>query len=191
MAHFSSSCLQFGVHQHVSLSLILDDGSGSLPLPQTSSAGTKAPWNARDLNLSCHVTTHRIVLLDENNLVGGSIPLTLVRTAQPAGGPSFRSPKGSYKIELSTHAWGELTIVFRGPEVHPYSQSAKHRADTLDAILKALKRKAWNDKKRQATKEASRPSRAIAARKVGVDAILTQNKLRREYTEQTQYLILQ
>lgn len=130
------------------------------------------------MGLSCHVTTHRIVFLDEKDVVGGSIPLPLVQTSQPAGGPSFRSPRGSYKIEMSTHAWGELTIVFRGGENHSYTQSAKHRDDALDAIQRALKRKAWMDNERQAMKEALRPSNAIAARKVGVDAILTKNELR-------------
>ncbi|KAL7542034.1 hypothetical protein ACHAXR_011467 [Thalassiosira sp. AJA248-18] len=153
-------------------------GSGPLPLPTASAAGTTAPWNARDVNLSCHVTTHRIVLLDEKDVVGGSIPLPLVHMVQPAGGPSFRSPKGSYKVQMSTHAWGELTIVFRGGETSSYTQSAKHRDDALDAIRQSLKRKAWNDKERQVMKEALRPSKAIAARRVGVDAIFTQNELR-------------
>lgn len=153
-------------------------GSGALPKPNVSAAGATAPWNARDLDLSCHITTHRIVLLDEKELVGGSIPFPLVQTAQPAGGPSFRSPKGSYKIELSTHAWGELSLVFRGGESKSYTQSSKDRDDALSAIRRALNRKAWKDKERQAMKEALRPSRAIASRKVGVDAILTQNKLR-------------
>lgn len=121
-------------------------------------------------------------MLDEKDVVGGSIPLPLVQTAQAAGGPSFRSPRSSYKVELSTHAWGELTIVFRGGETSSYSQSAKHRDDALSAILRALKRKAWNEREREAMKEALRPSRAIASRKVGVDAIMTQNALRREYT---------
>lgn len=112
--------------------------------------------------------------------MGGSIPFPLVQTAQSAGGPSFRSPKGSYKIELSTLAWGELTVVFRGGESNSYSQSAKHRDEALGAIHRALNRKAWQDKERQAMKEALRPSRAIAARKVGVDAIMTQTALRRE-----------
>lgn len=134
-------------------------------------------WNERDLNLSCHITTHRIVLLDEKDVIGGSIPFPLVQMAQPAGGASFRSPRSSYKIELSTHAWGELTIVFRGGESSSYSQSAKHRDDTLDAIHRALKRKAWEDRERQVTREALRPSRAIAARRVGVDAIMTRNEL--------------
>jgi len=164
--------------RHILVLLLVDYGSGALSLPTTSSAGKSAPWNARDLDLSCYVTTHRIVLIDEKDVVGGSIPLPLVQTAQPAGGPSFRSPKGSYKLELSTHAWGELTIVFRGGETNSYSQSAKHRDDALDAIRRSLKRKAWQDKERQAMKEALRPSRAIASRKVGVDAILTQNALR-------------
>ncbi|KAL3768179.1 hypothetical protein ACHAW5_007913 [Stephanodiscus triporus] len=41
-----------------------------------------------------------------------------------------------------------------------------------------MQRKAWDDRERQATKEARRTSTAIAARKVGVDAILTKNALR-------------
>ncbi len=162
------------------LLLLLDHGSGPLPVQNKSDGGTLAPWNARDVELSCHVTTHRIVLLDEKDVVGGSIPFPLVQTAQAAGGPSFRSPRASYKVELSTHAWGELTIVFRGGETSSYTQSAKHRDDALSAIHTSLKRKAWADKERQAMKEALRPSKAIAARKVGVDAILTQNELRRE-----------
>ena len=92
---------------------------------------------------------------------------------------------------MSTLAWGELILVFRGGENNSYSQSAKHRDDTLDAIHQALKRKAWQDKERQAMKEALRPSRAIASRKVGVDAIFTKNALRHEYTDQTQHLTQQ
>ena len=145
------------------------------------SSNSGMSWSARDLELSCHVTTHRIVFLDEKEVLGGAIPLPLVQTAQPTGGPSFRSPMGSYKIELSTHAWGELTIAFRGGETSSYSQSPKkHRDDALSAMHKSLNRKAWADKERQAMKEALRPSKAIASRKVGVDAILTQNQLRRE-----------
>ena len=167
---------------HSFSSLISDYGTGALPLPQTPATGPTAPWNARDVGLVCHVTTHRLVLLDEKEVVGGSIPFPLVQTAQSAGGPSFRSPKGSYKVELSTHAWGELTIVFRGGETGSYTQSAKHRDEALDAIQRALTRKAWRSKEREAMKEALRPSTAIASRKVGVDAILTKNELRRECT---------
>lgn len=136
---------------------------------------------SRDVGLTITITTHRIILIDEHEKIGGSIPLPLVQTAQKAGGPSFSSPMGSYKIELSTHAWGDLTIVFRGGEDSSYRESIKHRDDTLDAIHTALKRKAWNDRERQVMKEQLRPSRAIAAKKVGVDAIMTQNALRREY----------
>ena len=181
----SVGCKLFAQQYMFLLLFPTDDGSGPLPLPQQADNKAKtaaSSWNARDLGLSCHVTTHRIVLLDEKDVVGGSIPFPLVQTAHAAGGPSFRSPRSSYKIELSTHAWGELTIVFRGGETNSYTQSAKHRDDALDAIHRALKRKAWNDRERQVMKEALRPSRAIAARKVGVDAIMTQNELRREYT---------
>lgn len=119
-------------------------------------------------------------MLDEKDVVGGSIPFPLVQTAHPAGGPSLRSPMGSYKIELSTHAWGELTIVFRGGEENSYKHSARHRDEALDAIHSALERKAWRDKERQVMREATRHSTAVAARRVGVDAIMTQNTLRRK-----------
>lgn len=158
-----------------------DEGSGTLPLTRTDDTVVALPWNAKDAELSCHVTTHRIVLIDERDVVGGSIPLPLVQTARPAGGPSFRSPRSSYKVELSTHAWGELTIVFRGGETCSYTDSSKHRDDALAAIQISMQRKAWNDKERQAMKEALRTSTAIAARRVGVDAILTKNALRGEY----------
>ncbi|KAL3799737.1 hypothetical protein HJC23_010387 [Cyclotella cryptica] len=158
------------------------EGSGPLPLPQTatSAAATTPPgsWSARDNNLTIHITTHRIVLIDERDVMGGSIPLPIVQTATPSGGPSFRSPRSSYKIELSTHAWGDLILVFRGGETNSYAQSAKDRDEAMAAIHRALTRKAWRDKERNAMKEALRPSTAIAARKVGVDAIMTKNQLR-------------
>mmetsp|Transcript_18364 Transcript_18364/g.28818 ORF Transcript_18364/g.28818 Transcript_18364/m.28818 type:complete len:472 (-) Transcript_18364:115-1530(-) len=154
------------------------EGSGPLPKPvDSSAAGFTDFWIAIDVNLSCHITTHRIVLVDEMEAIAGSIPHPLVQTAEGIGGPSFRSPKGSYKIELNTLAWGELLIVFRGGGRQPYSQSGKDRDAALNAIHRAMKRKAWKDRERQAEKEASRPSKTIAARRVGVDAIMTKNKL--------------
>jgi len=159
------------------------EGSGPLPRPSdTSSSSSPASrfsefWTAIDVNLSCHITTHRIVLLDENESIAGSIPYPLVQTAEANGGPSFRSPKASYKIELNTLAWGEFLIVFRGGDSHSYTQSGKDRDAALNAIHRAMKRKAWEDRERQAEKEAARPSKTIAARKVGVDAIVTKNEL--------------
>ena len=160
----------------------LDDGTEPLPLPPASSATAGAPgsWTPRDLACQLHITTHRIVLLDDAAMLGGAVPLALVHTAEPAGGPSFRSPRGSYKIALATLAWGALSLVFRGGEAGSYGQAAKDRGDALEAVRRALQRQAWNERERQASREASRPSRAIATRKVGVDAILTQSKLRRE-----------
>ena len=165
------------------------EGSGPLPKPivhTTSSSSAvdsttcrySETWTERDVNLSCHITTHRIVLLDEEEGIGGSIPYPLIQTAEGQGGPSFRSPKASYKIELNTLAWGELRLVFRGGESHSYSTSGKDRDAALNAINRAMKRKAWEDRQRQAVKEAARPSKTIAARKVGVDAIMTKNELR-------------
>ncbi len=158
----------------------IDNGSEALPLPTAANGAGLSPWNARDVNLSCHITTHRIVLLDEKYVIGGSIPLPLVQAAQKGGGPSLRSPRASYKIDLCTHAWGELAIAFRGGDASSYTQSAKDRDDALTAIERAMKRKAWQDKERNASKEENRPSNVIAARKVGVDAILTKNALRRK-----------
>lgn len=160
-----------------------DEGSGTLPLTMTDGGvGDALPWNAKDADLSCHVTTHRIVLIDERDVVGGSIPLPLVQSAQPAGGPSFLSLRSSYKVELSTHAWGDLTIVFRGGDACSYTESSRHRDDALAAIQTAMQRKAWDDRTRQVMKEALRTSTAIAARKVGVDAIMAKNALRGEST---------
>jgi ESCRT-II complex subunit VPS36 len=153
------------------------EGSSPLP-PPTGAAAHPGSWNARDNNLTIHITTHRIVFFDETDGIAGSIPLALVQTANPSGGPSFRSPRASYKIELSTHAWGDLIIVFRGGESSSYPQSSKDRDEAMSVIDRALTRKAWRDKERNAMKEALRPSTAIAARKVGVDAIMTKNQLR-------------
>ncbi|KAL7496592.1 hypothetical protein ACHAWT_009268 [Skeletonema menzelii] len=156
------------------------EGSGPLPKPvddEAAANGSSNAWTAVDVSLSCHITTHRIVLVDEKEAIAGSIPYPLVQSAEGRGGPSFRSPKASYKIELITLAWGELLIVFRGGERHPYSQSGKDRDAALNAINRAMKRKAWEERQRQAEKDASRPSNTIAARKVGVDAIMTKNKL--------------
>lgn len=104
--------------------------------------------------------------------------MALLQTINPSGGPSFRSPKASYKIELSTLAWGDLQIVFRGGESNSYAKSSKDRDEAYNAIDRAWKRKAWQTKERTAIKEALRPSTAIAARKVGVDAIMTKNEMR-------------
>ena len=153
------------------------EGSHPLPRPPENRTASES-WVARDEHLTIHITTHRIVLIDEINVMGGSIPLALVQTANPTGGPSFRSPKASYKIELSTHAWGDLLIVFRGGDNKSYTQSAKDRDEAYSSIDRAMKRKAWQAKERIAMKEALRPSTAVAARKVGVDAIMTKNKLR-------------
>lgn len=158
------------------------EGSGPLPIPvdTTSSLASNFSefWTARDLNLSCFITTHRIILLDEKEAIGGSIPFPLVLTAEAVGGPSFRSPKASYKIELNTLAWGELLLVFRGGESFSYTQSGKDRDEALNVIQRAMKRKAWNDREIQAMKEAARPSKTITARKVGVDFITKSNELR-------------
>lgn len=166
------------------------DGTGELPLMSEGDSGASAqvamtPWCANDVGLSCHVTTHRIVFIDDNDtghdgvvVIGGSIPLPLVETVRPTGGPSFRSPRSSYKIELHTHAWGILTIVFRGGESGSYTDSSKHRDDAVAAIRVSMQREAWKDRQRQAMKEALRTSNAIALKKVGVDAILTKNALR-------------
>lgn len=141
------------------------------------------PWCSNDAGLSFHVTTHSIVLIDDNDIenvvvIGGSIPLPLVESVRPTGGPSFRSPRSSYKIELHTHAWGVLTIVFRGGESGSYTDSSKDRDDAVAAIRVSMQREAWKDRQRQAMKEALRTSNAIASKKVGVDAILTKNALR-------------
>ncbi|KAL3797898.1 hypothetical protein ACHAWO_009771 [Cyclotella atomus] len=150
---------------------------GSSPLPRPSSIPPSSSWNAIHDQLTIHITTHRIVLIDESLSIGGSIPLPLVVSSTTVGGPSFRSPKASYKISLLTHAWGELLLVFRGYQ-NSYTKSQKDRAEAYNSIKRAMQRQAWRNVERSAIKEAFRPSTAIAARKVGVDAIMTRNELR-------------
>jgi hypothetical protein len=117
---------------------------GSCPLPRLLSDKTLSePWIERDNHLTIHITTHRIVLIDEKDVIAGSIPFALVQTVNPSGGPSFRSPKASYKIELSTHAWGDLILVFRGGENNSYTKSLKDRDESYNSIHRALNRKAW------------------------------------------------
>jgi ESCRT-II complex subunit VPS36 len=143
----------------------------------TNGAGGGAlSWNSRDAGLSCHVTNHRIVLIDERDstaIVGGSIPLPLVESFGPAGGPSIRSPFCSYKINLNTHQWGVLTIVFKGGETGSYSESRRHRDDVLAAIQTAMNRDAWNEKARQAAKEANRPSNQVDGMLPGLNRLET------------------
>lgn len=152
-------------------------------MANTNGAGGDAlPWNSRDWGLSCHVTTHRIVLIDERDaiaVVGGSILLAVVQSFEPAGGPSILSPFCSYKIDLNTHAWGKLTIVFRGGETGSYAESRQHRDDALAAIKIAMKREAWNKRERRAMNEAMRPSNQIE--EVGLDAIQKRMKLIGEF----------
>lgn len=154
-------------------------GVGELPRtnPATTADG-QTSWEPRDVNLSIHISTHRIILQDETSSLAGCIPLALVQTACEAGGSTLFSPRSSYKIELSTLAWGDLTLVFRGGEAKSYMQSAKDRDETLHAVLRAMKRKAWTERERQVAKEQSRASRAVASKRVGVDAIMRSNEMR-------------
>lgn len=156
------------------------EGEGKLPRTMDHPVTTdgQISWESRDLNLSIHISTHRIILQDETSSLAGCIPLALVQTACEAGGSTLFSPRSSYKIELSTLAWGDLTLVFRGGEAKSYMQSAKDRDETLRVVLRAMKRKAWTERERQVAKDQSRASRAVASKRVGVDAILRSNEMR-------------
>ena len=140
----------------------IDEGD-SIPLTSTNGAGGDTLlWNARDVGLSCHVTMHRIVLIDEWDaiaIIGGSILLALVQSPRPVGGPF-----SSYKIELLTYMSGELmklTIVF---------ESRQHR-DNVMAAIKSMNRKTWNKREWNVKMKAMLPSNQVDGSLAGLDAI--------------------
>lgn len=95
------------------------------------------------------------------------------------GGPSFRSPFSTYKISIRTLHLGELVIAYRGDESYSSaSKCKKDRDDAMASLQKSLSRKAWEERAKSHQRNAQSAVAQITARKVGVDAIMTKNKLR-------------
>ena len=160
------------------------------PMPKPTSMPTSGGWDSRDGGLSVSLTTHRLVLLpsisDDDDgrgmaalatLGGRFVHLSMIATAEAAGGPSFTSPMATYKIRLHTHAYGELYLVFRT------SNASSDRDDFVKSLNRALQRRAWEESARAAEKKKNSSVEVLAGRKVGVDAILTRNKLKHKEAE--------
>jgi len=146
-------------------------------------------WRDRRGGLLLQLTTHRVVLWkqqmqqqqqqnsdgddDQRQYRGGgqqqegrfvSLALVLSAAAETAW---FKSPK----VLLST-VMGDVLLVFKE------GQQQQHRDDFLEALDKALSRKEW-EKTPDASK-IQRTTKAMTSHKVGVDAILSKNKIRHQ-----------
>ena len=163
------------------------------PMPKPTSMPTSSGWDSRDGGLSITLTTHRLVLVpsisdndgddDGSGMValatlgGRFIHLSMIANAEATGGPSFTSPMATYKIRLDTHAYGELHLVFRT------SNAGSDRDNFAKSLNRSLQRRAWEESARAAEKKKSSSVEVLAGRKVGVDAILTRNKLKHKEAE--------
>ena len=163
------------------------------PMPKPTSMPTSSGWDSRDGGLSVSLTTHRLILVpsvsdddDDDDgrgmaalatLGGRFVHLSMIATAEATGGPSFTSPMATYKILLRTHAYGEVYLVFRT------SNASSDRDDFAKSLDRALHRRAWEESARAAEKKKNSSVEVLAGRKVGVDAILTRNKLKHKEAE--------
>ncbi|CAJ1932637.1 unnamed protein product [Cylindrotheca closterium] len=136
-------------------------------------------WKPRTENLTIVVTTHRLVLFDNHNSNNNNnnhhqarfIHLSNLHQCQRAGGPSMTSWNASYKLRLSTFQYGDLILAFKSA-----STSEKDRENTKDRIETSLQRRAWETATR--LQEKQKTNEQLAKRRVGVDHILTKNKMR-------------
>ena len=161
------------------------------PMSKPTHLPTSSGWDHRDDGLSCTLTTHRLVLVPSVDVSGGAeanlaalttlggrfIHLSAITSASATGGPSFASPLATYKIHLKTFSYGELYLIFRT------SNPSSDRDDFLKSLSKALKRRAWQESARAAERKKNSSVEVLSGRKVGVDAILTRNKLKHREAE--------
>jgi ESCRT-II complex subunit VPS36 len=128
-------------------------------------------WEARDVDLICTMTTHRMVFQTTSSETK-FLHLSNLHQAEKTGGATFRSWNASYKLLLNTYALGELILVFRG------SSPQKDRDDFLELLEKALQRRAWEAAARAQERKKTSQAAAVSKRKVGVDAIMAKSALR-------------
>jgi len=123
-----------------------------------------ARWMDRTSSLLVQITSHRIVLfqtiqgLRQGRYLHHS---QIINVSEESA--YFKSPK----ILLNTAALGDLLLVF------PKDKS-KLRDDCIELLKKALSRQEWEHRSN------TEAVQAVARRRVGVDAILTQNALRHQ-----------
>lgn len=142
----------------------------SEPLPNPGMGGS---WIDRNINLTMTLTTHRLCFSNHNNKGAWFLHHSNIHNlSTTGGGMTFKSPK----LVVSSFALGDLLLCFRE------NNKLKDRDDCHKLLQKALDRKAWETEQRLQQKQ--RTSDQIAARKVGVDAILTKNALRHKEAAQ-------
>ena len=127
-------------------------------------------WNSSTLDVTLTVTTHRVVVWkkDPQSAQTQARYLHLSHMLQcSAENQMFKAPK----ILLNTYA-GDFLLVFRGKE------ASRDRDDILSFLHKALQRQEWEAKARLETKQ--KHAQSLTARKVGVDAILSKNKIKHQ-----------
>lgn len=146
-----------------------EDGPMS-PCPRTASG----PWQSRASDLSVTITTHRLVLFAEDGnskrRMARFLHLSNLHQVYSSGGPSMRSWNASHKLNLNTYTYtGELILSFP-------STTKNDRDACQQQLEKALERRAWEMATRLQAKQTTQDQ--MTRRKVGVDHILTKNKLR-------------
>mmetsp|Transcript_2322 Transcript_2322/g.3018 ORF Transcript_2322/g.3018 Transcript_2322/m.3018 type:complete len:441 (-) Transcript_2322:149-1471(-) len=129
------------------------------------------PWIDRDSDLTCTLTTHRLVFTCDGRT--RQIHLSNVLSPQPEGGGFvFRT---SLKITFHTSFVppnATLQLVFDKDDT-----SHKDRDDFLSSLAKSLSRKAWEEEKDGVVPKKDTVGQ-LTKRKVGVDAIIEKNKLK-------------
>ncbi len=152
--------------------------------PRPKGVPFREEWIPRSTNLTLTVTTHRIVLSTSSG--GGSasasndlrfLHLANVHVVSGAGGPSFQSPRATYKIVISTYTYGDVLLVFRTTS-GGLAQQKRDRDASLQELERALTRKQWETQQR--LQERAVTQEAVARRRVGVDHVLTKNKIRHQ-----------
>jgi ESCRT-II complex subunit VPS36 len=174
-----------------------NDGNGNgnepmAPCPKgVSTRGSAMFWQSRHASLQVIVTTHRLVFQEESNSSNNNhnnnnnnnmtqqnarfVHLSNVHQIEATGGPSFLHPNASHKLVIRTFTYtaGELVVALT---------QKQHRDGLHDSLSLALQRKQWEMATRLQEQEVLQTS--MARRRVGVDHILTKNKLKHQHAAQ-------
>lgn len=130
----------------------------------------KGVWESRHTGLLLTVTTHRLVFQEGNQ--AKLVHLSNVHQVESNGGPSLLHPNASHKLNISTYTYRTLILCMT---------SKKDRDALEQQIQKALQRKAWEIATRM--QEAQQTTHQQTRRRVGVDHILTKQKLKHQQAQ--------
>mmetsp|Transcript_5144 Transcript_5144/g.7529 ORF Transcript_5144/g.7529 Transcript_5144/m.7529 type:complete len:425 (+) Transcript_5144:203-1477(+) len=153
------------------------DSSEPMQIMMTSNSpsGSATAWKDRNSDLKVTLTTHRMVFVEQNDPKHARfLHLSNIHAISAAGygTGTFKSLTKTPKILISTYNLGDLLVIFQSSA----SFSSKDRDEMLQALQKALDRRAWEEASRLDAKQKA--STKVADRKVGVDAILAKNAMR-------------